>query len=258
MMLPAGYGEGIRVVDETPSTFLTAFAADPPLSDWDSVLAVTQTSGVGQLGRAWISPPGNLYASVRLPAVSPFTGTAAAPAVGALLAEALRAFGVPIQVKWPNDLVLAATGNAVLRKIGGILIQERGGVILAGVGLNIASAPEDSRLRAQAALPAGVLPVEVLLEAGVTSLALLWEHLVAHLRTRIGTQGMTPAQWQAPLLKVLAFRGELVTVRDGGDAGRIQGRLVGVDEQGGLILHTADGETHLYSGSLQVSGEFLE
>ena len=60
------------------------------LDVWDSVQAVSQTSGRGQLRRHWVSPPGNIYAALRLPSLPPFDGTAAAPAMGLLLACALR------------------------------------------------------------------------------------------------------------------------------------------------------------------------
>lgn len=249
--------KGIRVVSETPSTFLTAFESKPPLREWASVLAESQTNGVGQLGRSWISPPGNLYASVRLPNVPPFTGLAAAPVVGALLADALNALGVPVMVKWPNDLVLAGGigDTAVLRKVGGILIQERGDIILAGVGLNLESAPPDTLLRAQAALPAGVLPEEVLRAHGVTCLVGLWQRLVLYMQSKVGQEGMDPTIWREKLFSRLAFRGEIVDVLD---KDIVHGRLVGVDADGGLILRTFDGETTLYSGSLQVRGEQLE
>lgn len=256
MSLPVGRADDtVQVVAETPSTFVTAFACQPPLPVWHSVLAESQTSGVGQLGRTWISPPGNLYASVRLPGVEPFSGLAAAPAVGAMLAEALNGLGLSVLVKWPNDLVLAgsAEDSAVLRKVGGILIQERGGVILAGVGLNVGFAPADSQLRAQAALPAGVLPEAALRGAGVHSLVGLWQRLVAVMQAC--TDGGNADSWRETLLSRLAFRGELVEVLD---TQRVCGRLVGVDRLGGLIVRTAEGETTLYSGSLQVRGERLE
>ena len=66
------------------------------LKIWDSVQAVSQTSGRGQLRRSWVSPPGNIYAALRLPVQPPFDGTAAAPAMGLLLACALRAEGWPV------------------------------------------------------------------------------------------------------------------------------------------------------------------
>ena len=56
-------------------------------------------------GRNWVSPEGNVYAALRLPQSHPFTGTAAAPAVGGLIAEALTHMGFDVHMKWPNDLL---------------------------------------------------------------------------------------------------------------------------------------------------------
>lgn len=113
---------------------------------WDSLLAVSQTAGRGQLRRPWASPPGNIYAALRLPIVSPFDGTAASPVVGFLLALALREEGWPVELKWPNDLVLNAIGG-VPRKLAGILLEERGGILLAGIGVNVAGAPPATAMR---------------------------------------------------------------------------------------------------------------
>ena len=98
-------------------------AARAWLAPWDSVQVVSQTAGRGQLRRQWHSPAGNVYAALRLPLVPPFDGTAAAPAVGALLAEALAVDGWQVRLKWPNDLVLC-TSEAEPRKLAGILLEE--------------------------------------------------------------------------------------------------------------------------------------
>ncbi len=82
-----------------------ALAAHGQLPVWGSVLALSQRSGRGQLGRNWVSPEGNVYAALRLPQRHPFTGTAAAPAVGGLIAEALTHMGFDVHMKWPNDLL---------------------------------------------------------------------------------------------------------------------------------------------------------
>ncbi|MBD5539525.1 MAG: biotin--acetyl-CoA-carboxylase ligase, partial [Desulfovibrio sp.] len=72
-----------------------------------------------------------------------------------LAAEALGALGWPVAIKWPNDLVLEThTGP---RKVAGILLEERGGTLLAGIGVNVASHPPAETLRAGAALEAASL-----------------------------------------------------------------------------------------------------
>ena len=115
------------------------------LPEWASVLSLSQSAGRGQMRRAWASPEGNLYAALRLPNEGPFAGTAAAPAIGGLLAEALENEGAPVMLKWPNDimqhekedvLTVIPKKNAC-RKVGGILLEERFGALVAGIGINV-------------------------------------------------------------------------------------------------------------------------
>src|SRR5215472_11412755 len=75
------------------------------------VTADRQSAGRGRRGRAWISPPGNLYASLLL------TGPAAAehwPQLSFVAALAIHDAVVEVAdlkpqlaIKWPNDLLLA-------------------------------------------------------------------------------------------------------------------------------------------------------
>ena len=132
-----GAGPEIFPFAEVPSCLDAAFelARAGRLRIWDSALAASQTAGRGQLRRQWHSPPGNIYAALRLPVTPPFDGSSAAPAVGLLAAEALGALGWHVRIKWPNDLVLHMAG--VPRKVAGILLEERGGVLLAGIGVNV-------------------------------------------------------------------------------------------------------------------------
>ncbi len=71
------------------------------------VIATQQTAGRGQWGRQWISPVGGLYLSVaiapKLEAINSYQLTLAT-AWG--IARQLRDGGVPVGIKWPNDLVL--------------------------------------------------------------------------------------------------------------------------------------------------------
>lgn len=102
-----------------------------------AVVARRQRFGVGQQGRRWHSPAGGLWLSAafgwsghRHPA-SASLGLAAA--VG--LAQQLEALGLPVQIKWPNDLLLGG------RKLAGLLprLRLRGAAIRwarVGVGLN--------------------------------------------------------------------------------------------------------------------------
>lgn len=104
-----------------------------------AVLARRQTKGRGQFNRQWLAPEGNLNLSLLL---HPLGAICLAPqwslAMGVAVAEALPA---PVKLKYPNDLMLNGA------KLGGILIEaEAEGAniawLVAGVGINIASAPQ--------------------------------------------------------------------------------------------------------------------
>lgn len=101
--------------------------------------AERQTAGRGRQGRAWDSPPGNLYAStiVRLRPGDPPPATLAMVAAVAL-DEVVRTVlpGGDLAIKWPNDLLL---GGA---KLSGILLERAGDAVVIGIGVNLAHHPE--------------------------------------------------------------------------------------------------------------------
>jgi BirA family biotin operon repressor/biotin-[acetyl-CoA-carboxylase] ligase len=107
------------------------------------VVADAQTAGRGRLGRAWASPPGNLYLSavLRLP-LPPADVPAVTLAIGVAVCDALRKAGAAdAALKWPNDVVVGYADRGV-RKIAGILVeaQSQGGrvdAVIVGIGVNL-------------------------------------------------------------------------------------------------------------------------
>lgn len=222
------------------------------LEPWDSVLAVSQTAGRGQLRRQWVSPPGNIYAALRLPLAPPFDGTAAAPVMGMLLAQGLRQDGWPTLLKWPNDLVLCGT-DGIARKLAGILLEERGGVLLAGIGINVASAPPDAALRADAALTAVSLEQAAALGGLPRPLAeVLWQRLVMHMYSAYNNGHSLSRHWKTRAEDLLLWRGENVEVHDEGRLTR--GRLAGLGPDGRLCLSVNGRFEEFLSGSLRLTG----
>ncbi|MBD5627125.1 MAG: biotin--[acetyl-CoA-carboxylase] ligase [Desulfovibrio sp.] len=233
---------------EVPSALDTAMelAADGRLGIWASVLAVSQTAGRGQLRRHWASPPGNIYAALRLPVSPPFDGGAAAAAVGLLAAEALAALGWMAHIKWPNDLVLIDGGMP--RKVAGILLEERGGVLLAGIGVNVVSHPTAEALRAEAALEATSL-AESGKGASVPPAPGLWARLVNHMLSAYNDARIFARTWRGRAEALLLWRGRAVTVTDGQAV--LNGRLAGLWPSGALRLETEQGAVECTGGSLR-------
>lgn len=193
--------------------------------------------------RHWHSPPGNIYAALRLPVSPPFDGGAAAAAVGVLAAEALGALGWHARIKWPNDLVLGT--DAAPRKLAGILLEERGGVLLAGIGVNVASRPADAQLRPDAALPATCLAEE----GDAPPAALLWGCLVSRMVSAYTDARIFARTWRERAEARLLWRGRRVAVVDG--PGAVRGRLAGLWPSGGLRLETERETLECTAGSLR-------
>ena len=129
----------------SPSAAGAAEPASAPLSGPRlerprAVVARRQRFGHGQQGRVWQSPPGGVWLSAALPWPEDPAGAAApALAMAVALAAELGALGVPIGLKWPNDLMLLTPAGP--RKLAGLLpgLRLRGGRVRwarIGVGLN--------------------------------------------------------------------------------------------------------------------------
>lgn len=117
------------------------------------VVADRQTAGRGRRGRRWASDsPWGLWFTVAraAPRTPPEVADGAAlpgepkPApkdaagtlplrIGLAVARALESVapGVHVQVKWPNDILVAG------RKLGGVLCERAAGAVVAGIGLNL-------------------------------------------------------------------------------------------------------------------------
>lgn len=102
-------------------------------------IAAEQETGRGQWGRTWISQPGGLYLSlVLVPDLLAENGAQLTMAVAWGIAAAFRSWQIPVQLKWPNDLVLSGS------KLGGILTETRVRqrqivTAVVGVGINWAN-----------------------------------------------------------------------------------------------------------------------
>jgi len=141
------FGARLFYVSQTGSTNdLAAAAADHGAPEGTTFVAGAQTAGRGRLGRAWFSPPGSgLYFSIVIRRRSIVPWLTLAGGVG--VAEGIRAAtGLPVQIKWPNDIVsVSGSGFKGRRKIAGILAEASSvpqGVqhVILGVGINIGAA----------------------------------------------------------------------------------------------------------------------
>ncbi len=153
----------VHVFDQLPSTstklweMLAAGAGAGTVA-----IAHHQSSGRGQRGRVWCSEPGGLYLSLALEPDWPVTHSAQLTCLSAWgIATAFRNLGLPVQIKWPNDLFFEG------KKIGGILTETK----LAQSASVSSAAPESSQPLAcikQAIIGVGINWHNLVPETGIT------------------------------------------------------------------------------------------
>ena len=233
-VLPAGYrlvacGE----IDSTNAEAARQAARGAP--DGMVVWAEAQSGGRGRNGRAWKSPPGNLYCSVLLrprvaPAVAAQLSFVAALAVADFAGAALPP-GVPIQLKWPNDVLVAG------RKLSGILLEAAAAQdgtlerVVVGIGVNLVHHPEGTDTTASDLAAEGgarLPPAEAL-----TRLTAMFDRG----RRRWETEGFAPIR-QAWLERAWHL-GEQIRVNPGD--GPVAGRFADIDGGGALVLELPSG-----------------
>ena len=215
----------LRFVAETGSTNddLLALARDgAPEGLW--LRAGRQTGGKGRQGRAWQSPPGNLYAStlVRLRQGDPPAPTLALVAAVALHeVAAIHSEGRDLRIKWPNDLLLDGG------KLAGILLERSGDAVVIGFGVNLARPPEGLDA------PVAGLGEELKPEAMLEMLAEAFARWLGRWRR----EGLDPirARWLAAAHPI----GTALSTPDG------EGLFDGLDEGGALRLRRADRTIHI-------------
>lgn len=208
--------------------------------------AEEQTAGRGRAGRSWLAAPGD---SLCFSLAWPFGGSVARLAglplaVGVALADALRARGHHVTLKWPNDLLLNGA------KLGGILVEtaaarhESDSTLWAVIGIGLNVHPNTSR-DAGVGNDVAALGDDIDRHALLASLA---DALVAALAL-FGTQGLAPFvdRWQ----RWHAYGGLPVVILEQDKVLR-QGIPRGIDAQGCLLLETDEGLVAIAAGDVSL------
>ena len=231
--------------------------------EWGPLWLVTdqQTAGRGRRQRAWISPPGNLAATiVETIDVQPPVAATLGFAAGLALEAALRTVSMEsvmrlsgsaagkFVLKWPNDVLVGR------EKLAGILLEaETVGdkfSVAVGMGTNIVSAPEGTPYPATSLAGLGIKS-----DAGDLFMALSdsWAEVRGIWATGRGFTDIRP-MW----LERAAGLGEPVSVQSGGAP--IEGIFETIDDTGCMILAKSDGKRipiaagDVYFGAVRSSG----
>jgi BirA family biotin operon repressor/biotin-[acetyl-CoA-carboxylase] ligase len=207
------------------------------------VLADEQTAGRGRMGRHWSAPPGTcLLCSIlfrpnlpptQTPWLTMLCSLAAADAVE-------QVTGLPVALKWPNDLIISNLQSQGWRKLAGVLTETgvEGGqmaFVVVGIGINVnvelevlpTLAPDATSILAETGQPVDRV---TLLAAFLAGIEQRYEALQA---------GESPHQEWAARLATLGQPVRAVTPSE-----TLIGVAESVGEDGALLLRTSDGTLH--------------
>jgi BirA family biotin operon repressor/biotin-[acetyl-CoA-carboxylase] ligase len=244
------FGEPSFYFSEATSTNdIAAARAGAGAPEGTIVIAGAQTSGRGRLGRTWFSPPGaGLYVSLilRSRTAAPYVTLAA----GVAVAEGVRrATGLPLEIKWPNDVVTPnANGPRHRRKIAGILAEGSSSadgldhvVLGIGINLNAAAYPREiadwaSSIESELGRPVEAGPI---LSEVLAAFAAEWPALTS------GNPSTVLARWRA---LAPSCAGAAVECETG--EGRVQGIAAGIDDSGALMVRVANRLERIVAGEV--------
>jgi BirA family biotin operon repressor/biotin-[acetyl-CoA-carboxylase] ligase len=208
-----------------------------------AVLALEQTAGRGRSGRAWASPPGNLYCSMLLRPTGPARESAQwSLLAGVALAEATAEIDPEpsaLRLKWPNDLLRRGAKCAGILAETALDPEGRLAWLSLGIGVNLAHAPP---LPDRPTTCIGAAEPPEAFAARLIARLDLWVR-------RHGRDGFSPVR--AAWLALGPTPGTPVTLREGPIKG---GAFAGLAEDGALLLERGGAVLAIRSGEIQRLG----
>lgn len=234
----------IQVFEELASTNQTLWQAmEQGAREGAVAIALRQSAGRGQWGRSWQSGLGGLYLSLYL------TPNLAADQSGQLtlcsawgVATMLRQQGIPVRLKWCNDLILQG------QKLGGILTETRvrGDRIhqaVVGIGVNWRNTvPPPGITLQQAGVAEAIATLEDLAAIVLVGLALgygQWKHR--------GIDSIRPAYegYLTGMGRILEIEGQSGKIIGVSSNGQLRLQLLHPDSQPPQILELPPGAISL-------------
>ncbi len=240
--------ETVATTGSTNADLVARLRAGESIADGTWLRAETQTGGKGRSGRAWVSPPGNLYASTVINLVDgdPPPQTLALVIGLAVHQQVVNSLMINehrhVMLKWPNDVLVRGA------KVAGILLERCNDVIVAGIGINIAFAPQIEG-RATACISALNIKYDADPGYALTFLA----PLVAEQLTRWRRESLASliTRWSAAAHPV----GSPLSVNTG-EGAALHGTFAGLDPTGALRLRLDNGATQtIHAGDVSLIAE---
>jgi BirA family biotin operon repressor/biotin-[acetyl-CoA-carboxylase] ligase len=185
-----------------------------------TVIADKQKQGKGRLKRKWCSPLGGLYLSLVFEK-NPMMSLIASISV----VNALKHFGLNPRIKWPNDILIKN------KKVAGILIECSGDYAVVGIGINLAKKPKIK----------GATSIKAQLGKDICREVLV-EKILKEFEKCFGKSLSILDEYK----KLSDTIGKFVKIKM--QKGDIEGKAIGIDEQGRLLVEENKELKKIFSG----------
>ena len=213
------------------------------------LVAEKQSAGKGRRGRSWESPAReNLYFSILLrPELKPEKAPMLTLVMAYSVAKVLKNEGFPVQIKWPNDLVLAK------RKVCGILTEmhlQRAQIedVVIGVGINVNTTKFPKELQDKA--------TSIHLETGkLLARDLLLQKVLAEFQAQyesfLEVQDLSLVKESYNRMLINKYQ-QVVVLEPGNE---YEAEALGINETGELLVKKANGDIEVvFAGEVSVRG----
>lgn len=199
--------------------------------------AKKQTGGRGRLGRKWQNGEGNLMFSAIVPCDNENSGILAL-VCGICVLETIKCFApqAEIKLKWPNDILLED------KKVCGILLERKDEkYMVAGIGVNIKNAPilKNSLYQAASLQNCGIFVTREDFLAKFLEIFNEWLEKIAR------KELVTIKETWIKNAKGINKKIEIENIK-----GKITGKLIGVDDNGALILEESGNTVTILTGDV--------
>lgn len=243
LLRPDGLWRDLRVVPVTQSTNAdVAAAARDGAAEGLVLVAESQTSGRGRLGRVWSAPPrsGLTFSVLLRPTPVPATSWGWLTLLtGVAIASAVRQVAeVDATLKWPNDVLVDG------RKLAGVLAERIDTAVVLGVGINVSLRDDELPVPTATSLAlAGALTVDrdTVLRAVLRELETRY--------TSWCTDEAAGERLAADYRAACSTLGRQVRVELPGGA-HLVGEACGIDADGRLEVRTSDGVVPVGAGDV--------
>jgi BirA family biotin operon repressor/biotin-[acetyl-CoA-carboxylase] ligase len=160
-------------------------------------------------------------------------------------------FGLKTALKWPNDLIYQKG------KCGGLLLENRRGALIAGIGLNLTSPPPMPQIRNPLAPPAGALPGEIGPPRRLWLEVAQWVLMDYNKRLYARSENWSRTIIDQAERRLLGL-GQMVTIHNPStqppaSVPALSGKLTGLAPGGALTLEGPFGQVAVWSGTLTLN-----